>query len=1060
MVHPSPARSVRIGLRLTWILAVLVVLTLPSAVPLASAGPTGLAGYHASPTSPLLVPRAPSATAARSSHLASLAGAAPLNTPNGTLQCDGMLWSSTIWASYDPSYCYGHDEPTLSYVSTAAGSGEDAHFRVTLPADGATYGQGDFYATIWFGGTVYDTQSTGGGNQAFLEFQFYPAAPAVTGPNSGASDCLPDGAFNPVWTLGSNTWFACAIVWQIQGTVENAAFAGPLDAAGSSAILVMNSNNVLDVNYSGVAQSSTQGWTISVADTTTGGHGSVTLVNGSLVLSPYYSTAARANTLKWGASNPGAIAFAYEVGHALDPSTPASCVPGDNLCDSYWPGRWAQAGQLDLELPVVGASGSATYPSQLIFSSSQGGENEVNSSSCGAPSSSTLTNCMYPFFQYRGGFYGFTFGTTAEPNATYLYGGEYQFPATTNSHGQWNGNSETAPWGTLSTQVSPLNATVEFNRKGETDRLSVAANGTAGGQFEEGPYWLNISAPGCTSSSTFVYVRTGAVDSPPGSLSCGGAPPLSASAAGAPTSGVAPLSVVFTGSATGGTSPYGYNWSFGDGGTSTVQDPQHTFTAAGQYTVTLLVRDASGVTASASVTVSVSGPVSAHASATPASGGIPLTVLFSGSAAGGTPPYAYVWYFGDGGSSSLQNPDHTYTAVGNYTARLTVTDSIGNSASFSLSVTATPAPAYSVYFNETGLPTGTAWNVSMAGVVRVATSGTIGFSERNGTYAYRIGVSDSRYRASMPRGNLPVAGPGAAVVVVFERSNYTVAFTETSLPASLSWSVAFGGLNRSSSLGSISFSVANGSYNYSITGPSGYGWLPRSGTVAVAGTNLSFPVSFSAVLYQVAFEAQGLASGTNWTVSLNGVARSSASGFVNFSVVIGTYGFVLTPLSGYRATPSNGSVTVNGTNRSLLIVFSPILYPVTFVESGLPNGTAWNLTLDATPFRTVGPELIVPLANGSHSYAVAAVPGYLGTNGSGTVLVVGRPVLVRIGFAPATSARSILSELFSSKEFYLGLIAVGLMVVGAVIYAVGARRRRREPPLHSPAAPPAAPPAP
>ncbi len=59
-------------------------------------------------------------------------------------------------------------------------------------------------------------------------------------------------------------------------------------------------------------------------------------------------------------------------------------------------------------------------------------------------------------------------------------------------------------------------------------------------------------------------------------------------------------------------------------------------------------------------------PLKASISASPTSGNFPLTVNFSGSASGGTPPYSYSWNFGDGGTSSAQNPSHTYTQANTY----------------------------------------------------------------------------------------------------------------------------------------------------------------------------------------------------------------------------------------------------------------------------------------------------------------------------------------------------------------------------------------------------------
>ncbi len=82
-----------------------------------------------------------------------------------------------------------------------------------------------------------------------------------------------------------------------------------------------------------------------------------------------------------------------------------------------------------------------------------------------------------------------------------------------------------------------------------------------------------------------------------------GTPPVAAFS-GSPASGVAPLAVTFTDESTGAATSW--NWTFGDGGTSTAQNPSHSYASAGSYTVSLTAGNAYGsddLTKSAYITV-------------------------------------------------------------------------------------------------------------------------------------------------------------------------------------------------------------------------------------------------------------------------------------------------------------------------------------------------------------------------------------------------------------------------------------------------------------------------
>ena len=119
-----------------------------------------------------------------------------------------------------------------------------------------------------------------------------------------------------------------------------------------------------------------------------------------------------------------------------------------------------------------------------------------------------------------------------------------------------------------------------------------------------------IAARNLTPSSGVTFVTPGKFNGAALIGTEGTGPPLSASASGSPTSGPPPLTVQFTGSGSGGLPPYSYNWSFGDGGTSSQQNPSHQYANIGSYTATLTVTDSQSSTSSNTVAITVSNSLS------------------------------------------------------------------------------------------------------------------------------------------------------------------------------------------------------------------------------------------------------------------------------------------------------------------------------------------------------------------------------------------------------------------------------------------------------------------
>ena len=119
-------------------------------------------------------------------------------------------------------------------------------------------------------------------------------------------------------------------------------------------------------------------------------------------------------------------------------------------------------------------------------------------------------------------------------------------------------------------------------------------------------------------------------------------------------------------------------WEFGDGMTSTDENPTHNYEAASPYSVRLTVTDQCGEQDTVEGVVNViestvaAFDVSSNAVCNDAE------VTFTNRSSGGSGPSTFAWDFGDGESSSEENPTHSYAAPGDYMVRLRVDNDCGS----------------------------------------------------------------------------------------------------------------------------------------------------------------------------------------------------------------------------------------------------------------------------------------------------------------------------------------------------------------------------------------------
>ena len=323
-----------------------------------------------------------------------------------------------------------------------------------------------------------------------------------------------------------------------------------------------------------------------------------------------------------------------------------------------------------------------------------------------------------------------------------------------------------------------------------------------------------------------------------------------------PSTGAGPLAVTFTDTSTSAVPITSWAWDFGDGTTSTLQNPPvHTYSLPGMYTVKLTVTDdgyggANTKRVTNAVSVSVHSPPGAKFTVSPSTGAGPLAVTFTDASTSAVPITSWAWDFGDATTSTLQSPPvHTYALPGMYTVKLTVTD--GNGAANTKSI----ANAVSVSVNTppvadfiTSPATGTApldvtfTDISTSSAPIASWAWDFGFGAPSslqnpvhtyvsgGLYTVNLTVTDiyGAHNSKSVTNAVSVSPPPVAAFTVSPASGpapLDVTFTDTSLFAIPlgNWVWDFGDGTQSSVRSPVHTYSSAGSYAVQLSVTDGYG---------------------------------------------------------------------------------------------------------------------------------------------------------------------------------------------------------------------------------------------
>ncbi|RMG80449.1 MAG: PKD domain-containing protein, partial [Chloroflexi bacterium] len=432
---------------------------------------------------------------------------------------------------------------------------------------------------------------------------------------------------------------------------------------------------------------------------------------------------------------------------------------------------FTQPGTYTVKLTVTGPGGTANVSRQINVTSPSApvASFTVDKASGEAPLTVQFTDTSTGQISSRQWNFGdgSVIDTSQNPTHTFNNKGTYNVILTVSGPG---GNSTFIRQITVEDPAiaAPVAAFTANPTSGETP-LTVQFTNQSTGQINQ--YLWDFNGDGLTDSTdespVYEYTSAGTYEAKLTVLGDGGQdnatttitvtnPPQApvASFSASPTSGDIPLTVQFTNTTVGDVTSYA--WDFNGDGTidSAEQNPSHTYTSPGTYTVTLTATGPGGST-DATATITATEPMAAPVAAfiaNPTSGQAPLTVTFTNQSSG--EQLSYAWDFdGNGVTDSTEaSPTFEYTTQGTYTVTLTVTNPVGtDSAQETIQVSevvviAPPVAAFTtnppdpvsgeapltVQFTDASLGDGLSYEWDFDG------DGTVDSTEQNPTHVYNV----------------------------------------------------------------------------------------------------------------------------------------------------------------------------------------------------------------------------------------------------------------------------------------------------------------------------------
>ncbi len=425
--------------------------------------------------------------------------------------------------------------------------------------------------------------------------------------------------------------------------------------------------------------------------------------------------------------------------------------------------------------------------------------------------------------------------------------------------------------------------------------------------------------------------------------------------------------------------PTSWYWDFGDGNGSTVQNPVHTYAQMGQYVVTLVILGPN-CTDTTSLLVEPFDTAACAAiftySSTPAND---LIIAFQDASLGN--PTSWFWDFGDGTTSTDQNPVHTYAQAGNYTVVLAVSGSNCSSTTTSM-VAAGPQPC-SAYFvsypdsnavnsyqfvdQSTGNPTSWSWDFG-DGTTSTAQNPVHAFAA-NGTYVVVLTISGANC-SDVYTGVVQVYGQGNCNAMFSSSATpadpLMIGFLDQSTGNPTSWSWSFGDGTGSSLQHPMHTYAQPGTYTVTLT-ISNFTCQSTYTSVVIVGSQSCvadfawYPDTMTSTI--VYFLDYSTGNPTSWFWDFGDGTTSTDQQPTHIYTVAGSY-VVTLEISGPNCSSAATQtvITSNVVNCAALFtynptVFNPLMVAFTDLSTGNPTSWMWDFgdgttSTDQNPIHT------------------------------------------------------------------------------------------------------------